>query len=193
MDAISQTTFSNAFSWIKMFELTILIKISLKFVPKGPINNIPALVQIMAWCRPGNKPLSEPMVVNLPTHICVARPQWVKELVIWESVLAVHQFLFISMFVSHASMHYLLILQIFIHFFNFQMLYLPFINNINVSTFLVIFYKPFPNYPYKSNFVWSLSVSSYGLCSCAKCNKYRKVSNIRRTKSQNLNASRLIL
>ena len=25
------------------------IKISLKFVPKGPINNIPALVQIMAW------------------------------------------------------------------------------------------------------------------------------------------------
>ena len=28
----------------------ILIKISLKFVPKGPINSIPALVQIMA-CR----------------------------------------------------------------------------------------------------------------------------------------------
>ena len=25
----------------------------------GPINNIPALVQIMAWCRPGDKPLSE--------------------------------------------------------------------------------------------------------------------------------------
>ena len=30
-----------------------LIQISLKFVPKGPINNIPALVQTMAWCRPG--------------------------------------------------------------------------------------------------------------------------------------------
>ena len=41
----------------------ISIKISLKFVPKGPINNIPALVQIMAWCRPGDKPLSEPMMV----------------------------------------------------------------------------------------------------------------------------------
>ena len=38
----------------------ILIKNSLKFVPKGPINNIPSLVQIMAWYRPGNKPLSEP-------------------------------------------------------------------------------------------------------------------------------------
>ena len=36
------------------------------------------LVQIMAWCRPGGKPLSEPMVVSLPTHICVTRPQWVK-------------------------------------------------------------------------------------------------------------------
>ena len=51
------------------------IKISLKFVPKGPINNIPALVQIMSWRRPGDKKLSEPMLVNLPTHICVTRPQ----------------------------------------------------------------------------------------------------------------------
>ena len=53
-------------------------KISLKFVPKGPIDNIPAWVQIMAWHRPGDKPLSEPMMVRLPTHICVTRPQWVK-------------------------------------------------------------------------------------------------------------------
>ena len=30
-------------------------------VPKQPINNTPALVQKMAWCRPGDKPLSEPM------------------------------------------------------------------------------------------------------------------------------------
>ena len=36
----------------------ISIKIPLKFVPQGPINNIPALVQIMAWRRPGDKPLS---------------------------------------------------------------------------------------------------------------------------------------
>ena len=32
----------------------ILIKILLKFILYGPINNIPPLVQIMAWCRPGN-------------------------------------------------------------------------------------------------------------------------------------------
>ena len=55
----------------------ILIKISLKFVPKGPIPNIPTLVQIMAWCRPGDKPLSEPTMASLLTHICVTRPQWV--------------------------------------------------------------------------------------------------------------------
>ena len=55
------------------------IKISMKFIPKGLVNNIPALVQIMAWHRPGDKPLSEPMMVSLPTHICVARPQWVNE------------------------------------------------------------------------------------------------------------------
>ena len=58
----------------------ISIKISLKFVPKGPINNNPALVQIMAWRRPGDKPLSESMLVRLPTHICVTRPQWVNTL-----------------------------------------------------------------------------------------------------------------
>ena len=60
----------------------ILLKISLKFVPKGPINNIPALVQIMAWRRPGDKPLCEPVMVRLPTHICVTRPQWVNHLIV---------------------------------------------------------------------------------------------------------------
>ena len=58
----------------------IAIKISLKFVPKGPINKIPALFQIMAWRIPGDKPLSEAMVVSLLTHKCVTRPQWVKYL-----------------------------------------------------------------------------------------------------------------
>ena len=70
-DDIFKCIFLNENVWIP-------IKISLKFVSKGPINNIPALVQIMAWRRSGDKPLSEPMMVNLPTHICVIRPQWVK-------------------------------------------------------------------------------------------------------------------
>ena len=53
----------------------ILIKFSLKYVRKGSIDNTPALVQIMAWRRPGDKPLSEPMMVRSLTHICVTRPQ----------------------------------------------------------------------------------------------------------------------
>ena len=32
----------------------------------------------MAWRRSGDKPLSEPVVISLSTHICVTRPQWVK-------------------------------------------------------------------------------------------------------------------
>ena len=43
-DEILKRIFFNENVWIS-------IKISLKFVPKGPINNIPALVKIMAWRR----------------------------------------------------------------------------------------------------------------------------------------------
>ena len=57
----------------------VSINISLKFVPRGPINNIPTKVQVMAWRRSSDKPLSEPMVVRLPTHKCVTRPQWVEK------------------------------------------------------------------------------------------------------------------
>ena len=74
-DDIFKCIFLNENVWIP-------IKISLKFVPKGPINNIPVLVRIMAWRRPGAKPLSETMMVRLPTHICVIRPQWVYDLTV---------------------------------------------------------------------------------------------------------------
>ena len=48
----------------------------MKFVPKGQINNIPALVLIMVCCRPGdNKPLSEQVMVSLLMHICITGPQ----------------------------------------------------------------------------------------------------------------------
>ena len=67
------------FKWIFLNEnICILIGISLKFAPKGLINNITALAKIMAWRRPGNRPLSELMMVSLLTHICVTRPRWVK-------------------------------------------------------------------------------------------------------------------
>ena len=72
-DDIFKCIFLNENVWIP-------IEISLKFVPKDPIDNILALVQIMAWRRPGDKPLSEPMMDSLLTHICVTRPQWVNYL-----------------------------------------------------------------------------------------------------------------
>ena len=61
---IFKRIFFNENVWISM-------TISLKFVPKGPVNNIPALVLIMAWSRPGDNPLSEPIMVTLPTHVCI--------------------------------------------------------------------------------------------------------------------------
>ena len=69
-DNIFKCIFLNENAWI-------LIKISLKFVPYDLINNIPALIQVMVWHRPGGKPLSEPMMVRLPMHICLTQPQWV--------------------------------------------------------------------------------------------------------------------
>ena len=55
----------DIFEWIFLNKnVCISIKISLKFLSKGPINHIPSLVQIMAWRRPGDKPLSEPMIVG---------------------------------------------------------------------------------------------------------------------------------
>ena len=39
----------------------ILIRISPKFVAKGAIENKSGLVQVMAWCQTGDKPLPEPM------------------------------------------------------------------------------------------------------------------------------------
>ena len=65
-DDIFKSIFLNKNVWIP-------IEISQKFVLKSRINNIETLVQIMAWCRPGDKPLSE-------TMICVTRPQWIKHI-----------------------------------------------------------------------------------------------------------------
>ena len=74
----------NTFKCIFLNEnVLISIKVSLKFVPKCPINNIPALVQTMTCRQPGNTPLSEPVMVSLVTHICVNHPQWVKKWCKW--------------------------------------------------------------------------------------------------------------
>ena len=56
----------DIFKWIFLCENErIQIQISLKFVPKSPIDNKPALVQVMDWRRTGDKPLSEPMMTQV--------------------------------------------------------------------------------------------------------------------------------
>ena len=61
MATILQTTSSKLIS-VNVNEIcSILILISLKFVPEDLINNKSALIQIMAWWQTGNKPLPEPM------------------------------------------------------------------------------------------------------------------------------------
>ena len=52
------------------------LRIPVKFVSRVQINNMPASLQIIAWRWPGNKPLSEQMMVNL--HLCIIKSQWVK-------------------------------------------------------------------------------------------------------------------
>ena len=55
----------NIFKHIFLNEICcVCILISLKYVPKGPIINMSALVQMMAWRRTGDKPLSEPMLAK---------------------------------------------------------------------------------------------------------------------------------
>ena len=70
-DDIFKCIFLDEIIWIS-------VEISLKFVPGGLVNNISALVQIMAWRWPGDKPLSEPVMVIFPPYLCVTRLQWIK-------------------------------------------------------------------------------------------------------------------
>ena len=71
-----QTTISKTFSWMKMYEFRWRFHwICLR---GSNNNNIPALAWIIAWCQPGDRPLSEPMMVNLLTHVCATQPQdWI--------------------------------------------------------------------------------------------------------------------
>ena len=93
-DDILKCIFLNEKVWISLI-------ISLKFVPKVQINNISAMVQ-MAWCRPGDKPSSELMMVSLVMHICVTRPHWVKKA--WKATCAqLNMFLIVEIW--HVHMH----------------------------------------------------------------------------------------
>ena len=77
-NGISYTDKITSLYWIS--PLGILLHISLKFVPKGAIDNKSVLVLVMAWHRPGDKPLSEPMLTWFTGAICCTRVIWDKYL-----------------------------------------------------------------------------------------------------------------
>ena len=68
-DDIFKCIFLNENAWI-------FIQISLKFVPKSQIKNIPALVQIMAWHRPGQTSIHQYIHVLDPRQNLGPRPFW---------------------------------------------------------------------------------------------------------------------
>ena len=77
IDAMLHTTFFKCIFLYK--KLCVWIKISQKFVPMVPVNNIPPFVQIMARRRTGAKSYLNRWWHSWLTHICVTRPYWVKQ------------------------------------------------------------------------------------------------------------------
>ena len=65
LDKMAAILADDIFKWIFLNENDrILIRISLKYIPRNPIHNKPALVQVMGWCRTGDKPLPELMMTQ---------------------------------------------------------------------------------------------------------------------------------
>ena len=63
----------DKFKCISLNENDIIpIQISLKFVPRSPIDNKPVLFQVMAWCQRGDKPSPEPMLPQF-TEACMRK------------------------------------------------------------------------------------------------------------------------
>ena len=52
------------------------IQISVKLVPKSPIDNKSALVQVMAWRQTGDKPIPEPMMTHYTDTYMQHRERW---------------------------------------------------------------------------------------------------------------------
>ena len=100
-DDIFKCIFLNENIWIS-------IKISLKFIPKCPINNIPALVSIMAWRRQATSHYLNQWWSSQLTHICVTRPQWVKpplKLVTESHISCSTVFLKKALHIAHGSLY----------------------------------------------------------------------------------------
>ena len=71
---------ADSFKCMFLNENRIPIRVSLKFVPRSPIGNKPALVQVIACRRTGNKPLPELILTQFTyAYIWSTRGRWIKE------------------------------------------------------------------------------------------------------------------
>ena len=71
-----QTVFSNAFSCMKITAFLFRWHGTM-LVPKCRVDNIAALITILAWHRTDDKLLFQPMMPYFLTHICVIWSHWV--------------------------------------------------------------------------------------------------------------------
>ena len=74
MAYLLQMAFSFAFSSKKTFYA--LIKILLKFVAEGPIDNKSSIIQVMGSCQTGNKPLLNQWWLSFMKPHGITKPQW---------------------------------------------------------------------------------------------------------------------
>ena len=78
--AFSQTIFLHAFWWMK--NILFLFEFHWRlFLRVGLSDNKPALVQVMAWRRRGDKPLPERCWPSSLTHICGTMRRWINHLI----------------------------------------------------------------------------------------------------------------
>ena len=76
------------FKGIFLNENTLIpITVSLKFIPKGPIHNIPVLFQIMPGADQATSHYLQQWWLMLPKHIRITQPRWVNSLnPVWSSI-----------------------------------------------------------------------------------------------------------
>ena len=73
-----------------IFNDNVSISIKMFYSQGSNYKEIPALIHIMDWRRPGDKPLSQAMVIILLTHISVTRPQKVNNWTKWNWEYSCH-------------------------------------------------------------------------------------------------------
>ena len=73
---------------MKMF--VFFDKISLNFALKGPFDNKSSLVQIMAWCPKGNKPLHEPMMTQFNASVAYRYRKSISIIELFVSIISIY-------------------------------------------------------------------------------------------------------